>query len=355
MIAFCILLILAMAFAAVPIYDPMFVFCGSGHSCYDILEIRRNATVKQIRRAYRRLSLEYHPDKSKHANATEAFRLISKAYEVLDGNETRKNFDYYLDHPRDYFKVSGHHYMRQLPKSDVRLVLLLVACLISAIMHVMQEQKHNNFLKHLKNTIADCANTKSNLQTQALFDKAVELYEKKSKADANSSWATSSDTKKKTPKKMVQDPMFQDCVDEVVSSLKIEGGYRKPDYNDLFIVRLVHFPLHFYQWLLKYQRRHLSGAALSPEEKLEMAKEALGPGTWENLTPAERDELVEKEIWKSDVREKFLDGRGSAVRMVIEDDEGGQGTEAGGLAGPKEQLNRKQLRMKAKIEKKKKE
>ena len=43
------------------------------------------------------------------------------------------------------------------------------------------------------------------------------------------------------------------------------------------------------------------------------------------------------------------------VRMVIEDDEGGQGTEAGGLAGPKEQLNRKQLRMKAKIEKKKKE
>ena len=41
--------------------------------------------------------------------------------------------------------------------------------------------------------------------------------------------------------------------------------------------------------------------------------------------------------------------------MVIEDDEGGQGTEAGGLTGPKEQLNRKQLRMKAKIEKKKKE
>ena len=248
MIAFCVLLILAMAFAAVPIYDPMFVFCGSGNSCYDILEIRRNATIKQIRRAYRRLSLEYHPDKSKHANATEAFRLISKAYEVLDGNETRKNFDYYLDHPRDYFKVSGHHYMRQLPKSDVRLVLLLVACIISAIMHVMQEQKHNNFLKHLKLTIADCANAKSNLQTQALFEKAVELYEKKSKADVNSSWATSSDTKKKTPKKMVQDPMFQECVDEVVSSLKIEGGYRKPDYNDLFIVRLVYFPLHFYQW-----------------------------------------------------------------------------------------------------------
>ena len=138
--------------------------------------------------------------------------------------------------------------MRQLPKSDVRLVLLLVACIISAIMHVMQEQKHNNFLKHLKLTIADCANAKSNLQTQALFEKAVELYEKKSKADVNSSWATSSDTKKKTPKKMVQDPMFQECVDEVVSSLKIEGGYRKPDYNDLFIVRLVYFPLHFYQW-----------------------------------------------------------------------------------------------------------
>jgi len=44
--------------------------------------------------------LTEHPDKSKAANATEVFRKISKAYEVLMGNESKTLFDYYLDHPR---------------------------------------------------------------------------------------------------------------------------------------------------------------------------------------------------------------------------------------------------------------
>jgi DnaJ family protein C protein 25 len=240
-------LALAVAVAAAPkeIYDPFFVFCGS-KSCYEILEIRRNATTKQVRRAYRRLSLEYHPDKSKHANATEAFRLISKAYEVLDGNETRVNFDYYLNHPRDYFKVSGHHYMRTLPKSDVRLVIILVACLISWMMHVMQEHKHQSFMKHLKDSVLKCAgNAKSNNQTLALFKRCQTLYEAKMK---EATWAGSGTTKPTNVTKMVQDPLFADCVSEIVATVKIEGGYRKPDTNDLFIVRLVYLPLTIFNW-----------------------------------------------------------------------------------------------------------
>ena len=49
----------------------------------------------------------------------ETFRIITKAYKVLTGNESKALFDYYLDHPRDYFKVSGHHYIRAVPKSNV--------------------------------------------------------------------------------------------------------------------------------------------------------------------------------------------------------------------------------------------
>jgi DnaJ-class molecular chaperone len=41
-----------------------------------------------------------HPDKNKAENATQVFRTISKAYEVLSGNESKPLFDYYLDHPR---------------------------------------------------------------------------------------------------------------------------------------------------------------------------------------------------------------------------------------------------------------
>ena len=50
--------------------------------------------------AYRKLSLNLHPDKNKESNATEVFRSVSKAFEVLTGNESRPLFDYYLKHPK---------------------------------------------------------------------------------------------------------------------------------------------------------------------------------------------------------------------------------------------------------------
>ena len=49
--------------------------------------------------SYRQLSLTEHPDKNKAENATATFQKITKAFEVLTGNESRKLFDYYLDHP----------------------------------------------------------------------------------------------------------------------------------------------------------------------------------------------------------------------------------------------------------------
>ena len=222
-----VVLLFALAAAAAPIYDPYFVFCGSNQNCYDILQIRRNATSKQIRRAYRRLSLEFHPDKSKHANATEAFRLISKAYEVLDGNETRKSFDYYLDHPKDYFKVSGHHYMRQLPKSNVILVLIFASLIVSALLFWQQTQKYESFVKRLKAMVMECAlnGGKGNKQTTALFNKCAEMYEVKKKEVAKEeSWAASTDSKKAVnPKKMVTEKLFEDCVDAVVAQVRSCG------------------------------------------------------------------------------------------------------------------------------------
>jgi hypothetical protein len=226
-----LVLLFALLTAAVPIYDPYFVFCGSNQNCYDILQIRRNATSKQIRRAYRRLSLEFHPDKSKHANATEAFRLISKAYEVLDGNETRKNFDYYLDHPKDYFKVSGHHYMRQLPKSNVVIVLLLASALLSALLFWQQTQKYQSFIKRLKDMVMDCAHKggQGNKQTMALYTKCVEMYEVKKKETAKEeAWASSSDSKKASnPKKLATEKVFEDCVDAVIAQVVLRAiGWR---------------------------------------------------------------------------------------------------------------------------------
>jgi len=58
---------------------------------YEILDINRNSTNEEIKKAYKKLALKYHPDKNKLPEATEQFRLISEAYQVL--TEQREQYD----------------------------------------------------------------------------------------------------------------------------------------------------------------------------------------------------------------------------------------------------------------------
>jgi ribosomal protein L37E len=60
---------------------------------YEILEISKNATQDDIRRAYRKLAKVWHPDVNKDAQATEKFKKINVAYEVLSDPVRRSSYD----------------------------------------------------------------------------------------------------------------------------------------------------------------------------------------------------------------------------------------------------------------------
>ena len=63
---------------------------------YAILGVDRNASAVEIRRAYRRLALEYHPDRNEHG--AETFKLVSRAYETLSDAERRNAYDVATGH-----------------------------------------------------------------------------------------------------------------------------------------------------------------------------------------------------------------------------------------------------------------
>ncbi|CAO3597488.1 unnamed protein product [Absidia cylindrospora] len=68
---------------------------------YQILDISEGATLPEIKKVYRKLSLVYHPDKApedKHKEYEETFIQISKAYQVLTDDDIRKNYEQY-GHP----------------------------------------------------------------------------------------------------------------------------------------------------------------------------------------------------------------------------------------------------------------
>ena len=62
---------------------------------YELLGVARDADEQEIKKAFRRLARELHPDVSEHPEADTRFREVSEAYEVLSNPETRQLYDRY--------------------------------------------------------------------------------------------------------------------------------------------------------------------------------------------------------------------------------------------------------------------
>jgi DnaJ-class molecular chaperone len=65
----------------------------SSKNYYDILKLTPYATQNEVKSAYYKLTLQYHPDKNESEYAKQKFQDISEAYEVLSNHELRKNYD----------------------------------------------------------------------------------------------------------------------------------------------------------------------------------------------------------------------------------------------------------------------
>lgn len=62
---------------------------------YEILGCSKEATDSDLKKAYRRLALQFHPDKNKCPGASEAFKAIGNAFAILSDTEKRKQYDLY--------------------------------------------------------------------------------------------------------------------------------------------------------------------------------------------------------------------------------------------------------------------
>ncbi|KAJ8548432.1 hypothetical protein K7X08_032535 [Anisodus acutangulus] len=79
---------------------------------YDILGLEKGCSVEDVRKAYRRLSLKVHPDKNKAPGAEEAFKMVSKAFQCLSDEESRKRYESFGSEDPVYLRrpPTRHHH-----------------------------------------------------------------------------------------------------------------------------------------------------------------------------------------------------------------------------------------------------
>ncbi|KAJ2627517.1 Chaperone protein dnaJ, partial [Coemansia sp. RSA 1694] len=83
------------------------------HDYYKVLGVERTATDPELKRAYRRSALLFHPDKNFAPGADEAFKLVAHAFTILSDPDKRAHYDRYgvADKSSDYATTSSssHH------------------------------------------------------------------------------------------------------------------------------------------------------------------------------------------------------------------------------------------------------
>ncbi len=75
---------------------------------YEVLGVDKSASVDDVKKAYRKLAMKYHPDVNKEAGAEEKFKELSEAYAVLSDEQKRSQYDQF-----------GHAGMRGYTDADI--------------------------------------------------------------------------------------------------------------------------------------------------------------------------------------------------------------------------------------------
>ncbi|GJP74395.1 hypothetical protein CLOP_g4981 [Closterium sp. NIES-67] len=130
------------------------MYCGE-EDCYDLLGVKQAATQQEIKKAYYKLSLKYHPDKNPEPDAQAMFSKIANAYEILYDEEKREQYDYAIAHPEQFFYNTARYYQTYYaPKTDIRVILLAALLLLSSFQYLNDHIRYNQAIEHAKQTPA---------------------------------------------------------------------------------------------------------------------------------------------------------------------------------------------------------
>ncbi|KAK2170037.1 hypothetical protein NP493_1167g00034 [Ridgeia piscesae] len=198
------------------------LYCGI-ENCYELLGVTREQ-----------------PRKAKET-AHEMFMKIANAYEILKDEESRKDYDYMLDNPEEYYAHYYRYYRRRVaPRVDVRLVVAVCITAISLIQYWSAWNNYNQAIAYLITV------PKYRMQAQDIARQEGLLQDKK-KRDRNKT------------KEEIREEEENILKTVLINKMDIKGGYEKPTVYDILWVQLTLSPYYlvcyiawFVRWIWKF-------------------------------------------------------------------------------------------------------
>lgn len=302
-LTFTIVICLNLIGIAVAFHGIEGIYCGLD-SCYDVLGANRNSNRDDITRLYRSLAKKYHPDrfinspKEELAQATEKFRQVANAYEILKEDESRKEYNEMLDDPEHYYRHYYRYYKRYYgTKVGSHWVVLGTITAISLYQWFVMKSRFNDAIEYF----ATVHKYRFQAQEMAKQRGLLPISEKRSGRDA--SGAKRSRHKSKDEIREQEESIIRQIVSE---NIDLRGGLCKPDMKKTLWFQIFLLPLTLYNYVAWHVRwfylYNLKGEEYGREEKIYLMSKHMGVH-WQQLEISEELEtLLNKELWK---KEKF--------------------------------------------------
>lgn len=277
------------------------LYCGL-ESCYDVLGATRESSKEDITKLYRRLARQWHPDrfpdKDKKASATEKFRQIATAYEVLREDESRRDYNDMLDDPEQYYRHYYRYYRRMYgAKVDARWVILGTITAISFFQYFLMQSRYKEAIDYF----VSVPKYRFKAQELAKQKNLLPVSDKRSGRDA--SGGKRSRHKSKEEIKEQEEAIIRQIVEE---NMDIRGGFAKPDIKNVLWVQIFRSPIILYNYLYWYARWvylfDYKGESFGEDEKIYLISKHLGVSEDHLFMNEDVDNLLRQELW---IKEKF--------------------------------------------------
>lgn len=249
------------------------LFCGQD-DCFELLGLKRNASKLEIRRAYRRLSSELHPDKRPNdPTAKESFRKLGNAYETLTDDAKRAKYEDFLDNPGKYWQFLMEN-AREVyaPKSNVIVVVSGIIGIMTLIHWLNMNHTYNETLRRMR-------------ESQEFKRNVDRLLKSKQAATREEA--------------------------ETMINLDVVG-LQEPNWRNLIVFKMARLPIELakyiawnVKWLVSYKIRRCE---YSDEDKkflirrnLEMSDEE-----WNGISEKDLKTYMDEEVWDKEKCKEYL-------------------------------------------------